>query len=280
MTAVPALADLQSPRQHKRVAGQKQVMASHVPKPNVPKTRAALVETAANNKDCPWYLSGLPVGVLQTLDVAVIVGGQVLPAHSFVLMAMSPVFCEALSTQLDTLKSQQVLQLSLAGSKDTSEELTLALEHMYYHCMPRPGKAGLSFKTALVLLRFGHKYNAPIPFGDAYMHPVNAVSKSGILWLETSDSQTLDLVQMVDITNAAEEFQSGLRMVDNTEIYKTADNISIQAARALKPSLLDLCIRWFTGHWRFCRQHQTVMHRLSKTTMLKMWEHGIKLPVE
>ena len=83
---------------------------------------------------------------------------------------------------------------------------------------------------------------------------------------------------MVDITNAAEDFQSGLKMVHNAEIYKMADNILIQAARALKPSLLDLCISCFTGHWKFCRQHEEVMHKLSKSTMLKMVEHGIKLP--
>lgn len=255
-------------------------MAFYVPKAEaeVPKSRAVLVDIAANKKDGPRYLSGLPMGVLQTIDVAVIVGGQVLPAHSFVLMAMSPVFCEALSTQIDMLKSQEVLQVPMAGSTDTCEELTLALEHMYYHCLPRPGRTGLDFKSAIVLMRFGHKYNAPIPFGDAYMRLVEAGSKSGVLWLETPDPQVLDLVQMVDITNAAEEFQSGLKMVDNAGIYKMADNRLIQAASDLRPSLLDLCIGWFTGHWKFCRQHEAVMHRLSKTTMLKMVEHGIKLP--
>lgn len=254
-------------------------MASQLPEPNVPKTRGALFDIATRN-DCPRYLSGLPSGVLQTLDAAVIVDGQVLPAHSFVLMAMSPVFCEALSTRPELFHTQQVLQVPLAGSKDTSEDLNLALEHMYYHCMPRSGNTGLNFQTAVVLMRFGHKYNAPVLFGDAYMHLVNAVRKSGVLWLETSDMKTLDLLQIVDITNAAEEFQSGLKMVDNTEFYKMADNTLIQAARSLKPNLLELCIGWFTGHWQFCKSHEVVMHRLSKGTMLKMVEHGIKLPAE
>lgn len=105
-------------------------------------------------------------------------------------------------------------------------------------------------------MRFGHKYNAPILFSNAYMRLVDAVRKSGVLWLETSDPKTLDLLQMVDTTNAAEDFQSGLKMVDNTEFYKMADNTLIQAARSLKPNLLDLCIGWFTGHWQFCKQHE------------------------
>ena len=100
--------------------------------------------------------------------------------------------------------------------------------------MPRTRKTGLNLRTAVVLMRFGDKFNAPMPFRHAYMHLVGAVMKSGILWLETSDPQTLDLIQMVDITNAAEEFQSGLKTVDNAENYQVADNSLTQATRALK----------------------------------------------
>lgn len=110
-------------RQHKPAADMKQDMASQLPEPNVPNTRDALVDMARSRNGCPRYLSGLPSGMLQTLDPAVIVDGQVLPAHSFVLMAMSPVFCEALSTRPELFHTQQVLQVPLPGSKDTSEDL-------------------------------------------------------------------------------------------------------------------------------------------------------------
>ena len=118
-------------------------------------------------------------------------------------------------------------------------------------------------------MRFGHKYNAPTLFGVAYTHLRDGVSTFGIPWLETQDPKTLDLCKMVDISHAAEEFQAGLKMVDNAEVYAGED---------FKPSLLSLCIAWFTEHIKYCREHEAVMRRLTKTTMLKMVEHATKRP--
>lgn len=118
----------------------------------IPTSTAGLVDIASYRSECQplRHLSGLPIGLLDTIDVALMVDGGALPAHSFVLMAMSPVFCEAFSTQVNMLNPQKVLKISLAGSTGTREELALALEHMYFHCMPRPGKTGLNFRTAIV----------------------------------------------------------------------------------------------------------------------------------
>ncbi|KAL3157122.1 hypothetical protein ABBQ38_001367 [Trebouxia sp. C0009 RCD-2024] len=57
-----------------------------------PQCRSALVDLAkTSSKDRLRYLSGLPSAMLQTVDVAIIVGDDVLPAHSFALMAVSKI---------------------------------------------------------------------------------------------------------------------------------------------------------------------------------------------
>lgn len=61
---------------------------------SVPVDRGALVQKAGSDCEGRWYLSVVPVSLLQTVDVAIAVENEVLPAHSFVLMANSKVLGE------------------------------------------------------------------------------------------------------------------------------------------------------------------------------------------
>ena len=67
---------------------------------------------------------------------------------------------------------------------------------------------------------WSHKYNAPIPLGYACLCLVIDVCKYAILWLEITDPQTLDLVQMVhpDITRGWLRGRRGLQESDRIDV--------------------------------------------------------------
>ena len=129
--------------------------------------RSALVDLANTNSSNEGlqYLSELPSNMLQTVDVAIMVGDHVLPAHSFALMAVSKVFREVLSGQSHLFNTYQVLQIPLAG--DTLGEATSELKHMYEQLIPKAEKVTHGYKSTINLMQFWHKYDAEILFDEA-----------------------------------------------------------------------------------------------------------------
>lgn len=187
-------------------------------------------------------MSRMPSAMLQTVDVATIVGDDVLPAHSFALMAVSKVFREVLTVQSDIFNTHQVLQIPLPY--DTHKQATAALDHMYEQYVPQPaGKTALSHKTAISLMQFGHKYDAATLFDYAHSSLIAVVQKESSKVNPRNTVSDHVVSKIVDITNAAEDFND---------------------------DLLDTCVAWFKENIRRCKSHQTILHRLDKTIMLRL----------
>ena len=101
---------------------------------NMPVNQAALVQKGESNLEGPWYQSVVPVNMLQTVGVAIVVDREVLPPHSFVLMANSEELGELLVCQSHLLGTKKVLHFPLTGV--TSEDTKAALNFIYQHCIP------------------------------------------------------------------------------------------------------------------------------------------------
>ena len=181
--------------------------------------------------------------MLQTVDVAIAVEDDVLPAHSFVLMANSVVLQELLNSQSQLFNTEQVLQVPF--NELTTGEATTALGCMYNQCFPGAKKPVTDHHEALVLLEIGHKYDAAAVFKQA------ADSLEKIFHTEATQKNHARLpedtvTKMVDIANASEDF-----------------NLSIL-----------YCTDWFSHNYKWCRQHKSVLQRLSKTSLLDVLDHA------
>lgn len=188
----------------------------------------------------------------------------------FVLMSSSNVFREVLLAQSNMFNTQKVLQVPLEG--DTSEEVCLAMECMYEQCKPdvqedhqAAGRA--NHKTALSLMQFGHKYDAYVLFSYARSSLQHAACDYMILnynkkadtcprvgryctYTEAVKMPEDVMIKMIDITNAAEEFE----MI-----------------------ILDKCIYWFALNFVACQAHEQVLHKLSKSNMHRVSHHDIRM---
>ena len=239
----------------------------------LPEVRAVLVHHAENNLERLPYLSNLPLCMLQTLDAAVEVSDQVLPAHSFVLMSSSNVLREVLLTQSNLFHTQKVLQVPLEG--DTSEDVCLALDCMYKQCRPRVQESheaagSASHKTALSLMHFGHKYDAHVLFSYAESSLQHAAC----------DHMILDYNKKADICSRVRRYRT------YTEAVKMPEDVMItmiditNAAEEFEMVILDRCIYWLAMNYKACQAHEQVWHGLSKSNMHRVSHHNIRMHPE
>ena len=104
--------------------------------------------TASAWNDLP-YLHDMPDSVVEIADVRLIVEGQELPVHSY-LLSKAPVLLAAMSTASND--KQRVCQVPLPD--ESKNAVLLVLKHLY-----KEDSAIASFDEAQLLAIFAHKYN-------------------------------------------------------------------------------------------------------------------------
>ena len=125
-------------------------------------TRAELVQLAQTNLKDLAYLGNVSGHLLPAVDVACVIDQDVLPAHSYVLMAASPVFAELVAAYFARVikgdHQPEVMTVSLPDT--TAEAVKVALQYLYEQCSfkgKEPEIAALG--QAKVLASFAHKWN-------------------------------------------------------------------------------------------------------------------------
>lgn len=115
-------------------------------------------------------------------------------------------------------------------------------------------------------MRFGHKYDAHVLFSYAQSSLQHAACAHMILnynkkpdvyprvviyctYAEAVKMPEDVLINMIDITNAAEEFE----MI-----------------------ILDKCIHWLAMNFEACQAHEQVLHKLSRSNMHRISHHNIR----
>lgn len=118
----------------------------------------------------PPYFAGLPEGFADLADLALLVEGERLPAHSFVLTRRSPVLLTAFTTaRQEELK--RVYEIPLPG--ETKKRLILVLKYLYQENL-----AIESLSDASILVTFAHKYNMTYIWRLSSMYLEENVSKN------------------------------------------------------------------------------------------------------
>ena len=122
--------------------------------------RAQLVELALCNLDSLPYLQGVYEHLLPAVDVACTTEGNTLPAHSYVLMAASPVLGELVATHFaNVIKGGSPPEVITVPLTDTTEEAAkTALKYLYQHCSVRPEQPDTveTLNEATALAVFAH----------------------------------------------------------------------------------------------------------------------------
>ena len=125
-------------------------------------TRAELVQLAQNGLKTLPYLSSMSENMLPAVDVACMVDENVFPAHSYVLMAASPIFGELVASHFaQVIKGScqlEIMTVPLVGT--TAEAARTALQYMYQQCSFRgQGPVIATLDQAKMLATFAHKWN-------------------------------------------------------------------------------------------------------------------------
>lgn len=128
-----------------------------------------LQERAHVNSRNVGYLDRLPKQLLDAVDVALIVEKVILPVHSFILMASSPIFSEILAAQLAERKiksSSAALEIVMVGENQPCVETALA--YIYKRCSLSKGAPQIATTAeAKHLVKFGRKYNIQVLLDDS-----------------------------------------------------------------------------------------------------------------
>ena len=125
-------------------------------------TRAELVQLAQTKLKDLVYLGNVSVYLLPAVDVACVIEQDVLPAHSYVLMAASPVFAELVAAHFAAvIKGDGQAEAMTVPLPDTTVQAAkVALQYLYEQCSfkgKEPEIAAVS--QAKVLASFAHKWN-------------------------------------------------------------------------------------------------------------------------
>ncbi|DBA77878.1 TPA: hypothetical protein ACH3X2_008307 [Trebouxia sp. C0005] len=127
--------------------------------------RAELVQLAQTNLKDLAYLGNVSEHLLPAVDVACVKDQDILPAHSYVLMAASPVFAELVAAHFaGVIKGDcQPGIITVPMPETTAETAKLALQYLYEQCSFRgkePEIAALC--QAKGLASFAHKWNIQV----------------------------------------------------------------------------------------------------------------------
>ena len=141
-------------------------------------SRSELV-SLANVEAVTTYLAGLPKEVVETVDTALLIDGNVLPVHQLVLISSSAMLRDLLSSQA-TLQGSQVHMIPLIHDEQACVQDALA--YMYQRIMlstKAPKVADI--KKAKHMVKFGHKYGVQLLLdeGDAFSSEWCKINLSG-----------------------------------------------------------------------------------------------------
>jgi len=135
-------------------------------------TRAELVLLAQNNLKDLAYLGNVSGHLLPAVDVACVIDQDVLPAHSYVLMAASPVFAELVAAHCagDIKGGSQPEVKTVPMPQTTAKTTKLALQYLYQQCS-FGGKEPeiVALDQAKTLASFAHKWNVQVMLEAADM---------------------------------------------------------------------------------------------------------------
>ncbi|KAL0046372.1 hypothetical protein WJX82_010636 [Trebouxia sp. C0006] len=102
-------------------------------------TRAELVQLAQTNLEGLAYLGNVSEQLLPAVDVACVIDQDILPVHSYVLMAASPVFAELVAAHFARIikgdHQPEVITVPLPDT--TTEAVKVALQYLYEQILVR-----------------------------------------------------------------------------------------------------------------------------------------------
>ena len=128
-------------------------------------TRAELVQLAQTNLKDLAYLGNVSGHLLPAVDVACVIDQDILPAHSYVLMAASPVFAELVAAHFaGVIKGgSQPEVMTVPMPETTGKTAKLALQYLYEQCSFGGKKPEIvALDQAKTLASFAHKWNIQV----------------------------------------------------------------------------------------------------------------------
>ena len=196
-----------------------------------------LVELAQTNLKDLAYLGNVSGHLLPAVDVACVIDQDVLPAHSYVLMAASPIFAELVAAYFArVIKGDHQPEVMTVPLPDTTAEaVKVALQYLYEQCSfkgKEPEIAALG--QAKVLASFAHKWN------------VQAM-------LEAADVFIQKTLAEVSCPSTTCEYIKRLAVKPNFDYSKIAVSLIEWFAFAEKLHLLKslaTCTAWLINHFR------------------------------
>ncbi len=127
-------------------------------------TRAELVQLAQTNLEGLAYLGNVSEQLLPAVDVACVIDQDILPVHSYVLMAASPVFAELVAAHFARIiKGDHQPEVITVPLPDTTEAVKVALQYLYEQCSFKGKEPEITaLDQAEVLASFAHKWNIQV----------------------------------------------------------------------------------------------------------------------
>ena len=168
--------------------------------------------------------------------MACVIEQDVLPAHSYVLMAASPVFAELVAAYFArVIKGDHQADVVTVPLPDTiAEAVKVALQYLYEQCSfkgKKPEIAGL--EQAKVLAGFARKWNiqAMLEAADVFIHKTLCEESSPLK--PTYNGRTINKANF-DYANMAVSLIYWFALAERLCLVKT----------------LETCEKWFINHFR------------------------------
>lgn len=125
-------------------------------------TRAELVQLAQTNLKDLAYLGNVSGHLLPAVDVACVIDQDILPAHSYVLMAASPILAELVAAHFAKVieggYQPEIMTVPLPDT--TAEAAKVALQYLYQQCSFGGQESKIAaLDQAEILASFAHKWN-------------------------------------------------------------------------------------------------------------------------
>jgi len=214
------------------------------------------VQLAHTNPSDAADLGNLSHQLCTMVDVAITIGDAMLPAHSYVLAAASPVLEEQLASQSpDSIEDVdgKAIRYALDLTTDGEDCAKVALDYIYSMC-PLDGArpATESQEDAEHLATFGHQYK------------VNFLSTASDDFLYALLKEEYQLVHHVDYNYRRPSKQEVMERLP--DVLRWA---MLAASRGL-PKVLDYCEKWLACYFKQCPESYTHLQMLQNTSMVRI----------
>ena len=148
-------------------------------------------DVAICDADVP-YFEGILDGLAELADLKLVVEGQDLPAHSYILISKSPVLMAAVAAA--SSDKQRITRVPLPG--ESKQDVMTVLKYLY-----NTNSSIQSADDAVAMAKFAHKYNMSELLDQSTKYLVLHVQSLGVLsastvfdWVNFAESNKLGMV--------------------------------------------------------------------------------------